>query len=56
MMEQYFENETFLKICFRDEATFHISRKLNRHNVKIWGLERPHAAWKPYRNSLKVHV
>ena len=28
------------KLCFTDEATFHVSGKLNRHNVRIWGKKK----------------
>jgi hypothetical protein len=27
------------KAVFSDEATFHLSGKINRHNVRIWGTE-----------------
>jgi hypothetical protein len=38
------ENESFIsRIVFSDEATFHLSGKVNRHNVRIWALEQPHA-------------
>ena len=30
-----------MKFCFNNEATFHISGKVNRHNVQIWALENP---------------
>ena len=26
--------------CFSNEATFHVSEKLNKHNVRIWGSVR----------------
>jgi hypothetical protein len=36
-------DETFLsKICFSDEATFHLSGNVNRHNIHVWGSENPH--------------
>jgi len=31
------------KLVFSDEATFHVCGKVNRHNVRIWGTENPHA-------------
>ena len=41
MLQQISENEAFLKrVCFSDEATFHVSGKLNKHNVRIWGSVR----------------
>ena len=57
MLERIFEDEAFLKqICFSDDATFHISRKLNTHNVRIWGSEHPHVIRELQRNSPKVNV
>ena len=39
------QDENFLsRLIFSDEATFHISGQVNRHNVRIWGLEQPHHA------------
>ena len=36
------DNEHFLsKICFSDEATFHLHERVNRHNCVIWGTENP---------------
>ena len=44
MLQRISEDEAFLKqVCFSDEATFHVSGKLNKHNVRIWGSENPHA-------------
>ena len=44
MLQQISEDEAFLKrVCFSDEVTFHVSGKLNKHNVRIWGSENPHA-------------
>ena len=31
------------KLVLSDEATFHVCDKVNRHNVRIWGTENPHA-------------
>ena len=37
------EDEDFLKkVMFTDEACFHVSGKINRHNVRIWGSVNPH--------------
>ena len=42
MLQRISEDEAFLKlVCFSDEATFHVSGKLNKHNVRIWGSENP---------------
>lgn len=50
-------DEGFLeKIIFSDEATFHISGKVNRHNVRVWGSENPHAYVEHVRDSPKVNV
>ena len=44
MLQRISEDEAFFKrVCFNDEATFHVSGKLNKHNVRIWGSENPHA-------------
>ena len=51
------ENEVVLeRICFSDEATFHVSEKLNKHNVKIWGSEHPHKIEEFQRGGPKVNV
>ncbi|KAJ9600337.1 hypothetical protein L9F63_009365 [Diploptera punctata] len=44
------------KIFFSDEATFHLSGKVNRHNVRIWGSENPHAIQEHVRDSPKMNV
>jgi hypothetical protein len=38
------------------EATFHVCSKVNRHNVRIWGTENPHATMEHVRESPKVNV
>ena len=44
MLQRISEDEAFLKrVCLSDEATFHVSGTLNKHNVRIWGSENPHA-------------
>jgi hypothetical protein len=36
------ENDSFLpRLIFSDEATFHLSGKVNRQNVCIWGTQNP---------------
>ena len=41
MLQRISEDEAFLKrVCFSDEAIFHVSGKLNKHNVRIWGSVR----------------
>ena len=42
MLQRISENEAFFKrVCFSDEKTSHVSGKLNKHNVRIWGSENP---------------
>jgi hypothetical protein len=50
------DDDDFLRLVFSDEATFHLSGKVNRHNVRIWGTENPHATVQHERDSLKVNV
>lgn len=57
LQEKMSLDEGFLdKIIFTDEATFHISGKVNRHNVRIWGTENPKAYVEHVRDSPKVNV
>jgi hypothetical protein len=46
----------FIERLISDEATFHISGKVNGHNVHIWGTEQPHAQTEHQRDSPKVSV
>jgi hypothetical protein len=39
-----------------NKATFHLSGKVNRHNVRIWGMENPHATVQHERDFPKVNV
>jgi hypothetical protein len=39
-----------------DEVTFHISSKVNRNNIRIWGTKQPHAQIEHQRDSSKVNV
>jgi hypothetical protein len=65
MAREYFAEEMlgridldvdFLKtIMFTDEATFHVSGKVHRHNVRIWGTENPHVR-EHIRDSPKINV
>ena len=42
MLQRISEDEAFFKrVCFSDEKTSHVSGKLNKHNVRIWGSENP---------------
>jgi hypothetical protein len=54
--QQRIEEDWFAeKLVFSDEATFHVSGKVNRHNVRIWGTENPHATVEHDRDSPKVN-
>jgi hypothetical protein len=50
------DNEFLRKIMFSDEATFHVSGKVNKQNVCIWGSEHPHTTVKHIRDSPKFNV
>jgi hypothetical protein len=51
------EDDKFLpSVIFSDEATFHLSGKVNKHNVHIWGLQNPHTALEHEWDSSKVNV
>jgi len=53
--EQRLEEDGFAeKLVFSDEATFHVCGKVNRHNVRIWGTENPHATMEHVRDSPTV--
>jgi len=44
------------KVHFNDEATFHVNGAVNRHNVRIWGSENPHAYVEHQHDSPNVNV
>ena len=46
----------FPRLVFGDEAVFHLSGKVNRHNVRIRRTHHPHKAVEHYRDSSKVRV
>jgi len=50
------DNDYLKRICFSDEATFHTSGVVNRHNVRIWGSENPHVVFQNQQDSPKVNV
>jgi hypothetical protein len=56
MFEKLEENEFPKKIIFSDEAAFHVSGKLNKQNVRIWGSEHPRATVQHIRESPKVNM
>jgi hypothetical protein len=38
------DDDFLRRLVFSDEATFHLSGKVNRHNFRVWGMENPHAS------------
>ena len=55
--QQRLEEDGFAeKLVFSNDATFHVCGKVNRHNLRIWGTEYPHASMKHVRDSPKVKV
>jgi hypothetical protein len=50
------EENDFVQRIICDEATFHISGRVKRHNVRIWGTEQPHAQIEHQRYCPKVNV
>jgi len=57
LIEKIDSDDHFLSnLIFSDEATFHISGRVNRHNCRIWGEENPHELYEHERDSLKVNV
>jgi hypothetical protein len=57
MLNRLEEYTLFLdKNVFSDEATFHLSGKVNRHNRIIWGSQNPHQVVEHVRDSPKVNV
>ena len=41
---------------FSDEATFHVSGKVNKHNIQIWGSENPCEVVEKERDSPKINA
>src|SRR5215469_2188886 len=57
LIENIERDDHFLSnLIFSDEATFHISGRVNRHNCRIWGEENPHELYEHERDSPKVTV
>lgn len=51
------DNRNLVKqLLFSDEATFHLSGCVNRHNCRIWGSENPHETFQYERDTPKVNV
>ena len=56
-MQERFAVDGFTdSLTFSDEATFHLSGKVNRHNVCIWGTENPCIVVQNVLDSPKVNV
>lgn len=57
MLNEIDDNPNFIKrVLFSDEATFHTSGVVNRHNCRIWGSELPNIVHEHVRDSPKVNV
>jgi hypothetical protein len=57
MLVAHDDDEDFLRLVFSNKATFHLSGKVNRHNVHIWGAENsPQATVQNERDSPKVNI
>ena len=55
MLSRIANLDNFLdELTFSDEATFHLSGKMNRHNYRIWGTEKPHEIWQHERASRRL--
>jgi hypothetical protein len=55
--QQRLEEDRFAeKLVFSDEATFRVCGKVNHHNIRIWGMENPHATMEHVCDSPKVTV
>jgi len=54
----HFENDPSIlnNIWFSDEAVFHLSGRVNRHNTRIWGTENPKVIEEKERDSPKLVV
>jgi hypothetical protein len=46
----------FKRIGFSDEAMFHMSGTVNRHNCCVWGSENPHDITEHECDSPKVNM
>jgi hypothetical protein len=57
MLNRLEEDNLFLnKTIFSDKTAFHLSGKVNRHNLIIWGLQNPHQVVEYVRESPKVNI
>ena len=44
------------KVIFSDEASFHLSRSVNRQNTRYWGIKNPHMILESKRFSSHLNV
>ena len=44
------------RLVFSEEVTFHLSGKVNRHQVSTWGTHHPYEAVEHQRDYPKVNV
>ena len=56
MQEKLKEDKFNERLEFSNEVTFHSNGKVNRHNVRIWDEENPHATIEHERDSPKLNV
>ncbi|KAJ4452242.1 hypothetical protein ANN_03760 [Periplaneta americana] len=50
------DDDLFSRLIFSDEATFHTSGKINKHNCRVWGTQKPHRIIERKRDSPNVNV
>ncbi|PNF28274.1 hypothetical protein B7P43_G06511 [Cryptotermes secundus] len=56
-IQEKMEDDGFVeRLVFIDEATFYLIGIVNRHNVRIWGTQNPHAQIEHERDSPKINV
>ena len=56
MLLEGMEDDSLPRLIFNDKATFHLSGKVSRHNVRIWGLKNLHEIVQHERDSPKINV
>ena len=56
MQQKLKEDQFDEKLVFSNDATFYTSGKVNKQNVRNWGLENPHESLEQVRDSPKVNV
>jgi hypothetical protein len=57
MLSRKDDDDAFMKhMVFSDEATFHVSGKVNRHNWRIWGSKNPYEVMEHEHDTPKLNV